>query len=145
MIYFTSGNMFDDGFLALVNPVNCVGSMGKGLALHFRERFPINYKAYKACCDMECLHIGEMLVVDDGDVTIINFPTKLHWRDPSEYQYIADGVIDLHAVINEYQFKSVAIPALGCGLGGLDWDIVRNMLVDTLGDLECDVVIYEPK
>ena len=108
---------------ALVNTVNTVGVMGKGIALQFKERFPMNFKIYKAACKKGEMLVGKMLVVKEntlnGEKLIINFPTKTEWFKKSEYSYIEDGLKDLAKVIEENKIKSIAIPPLGCGNGGL--------------------------
>lgn len=133
---------------ALVNPVNTVGVMGKGLALQFKVRFPGAFKAYAAACAARQIRVGEMFVTT-GETNeprwIVQFPTKEHWRNPSRLEWIRDGLVALRAVIQERQIRSVAIPPLGCGLGGLDWAKVRPMIEAALGDLPgVDVWLYEP-
>lgn len=150
MISFTKGDLLSSNAQALVNTVNTVGVMGKGIALHFKERFPYNFSVYEKVCKRKELAPGKMLVVRDsdmalGDRIIINFPTKVHWRNPSKYEYIESGLKDLVRVVKEYGITSLAIPPLGCGNGGLDWGIVRGMIEDAMEPLkDVDVSIYEP-
>lgn len=148
MIQFLQGDLLQAEAQALVNTVNTVGVMGKGIALQFKNRFPKNYKAYKEACKKGELKIGQMLVVKDGDLLhekfIINFPTKEHWKSPSKIEYIEQGLIALKEVIQQYDIRSVALPPLGCGNGGLDWNIVKAMIVDSLTDLNATVFVYEP-
>jgi O-acetyl-ADP-ribose deacetylase (regulator of RNase III) len=148
------GDIFESGAEALVNTVNCVGVMGKGLALEFKKRFPKNFKAYRDVCAEGLLHTGKSFVfmnrMYDAHATtpryIINFPTKQDWRDPSEYAYIAFGLNDLEAKIRNYGITSIAIPALGCGLGGLDWIKVKQLIIAKMCQIECvTVYLYGPK
>lgn len=149
MIHYVKGNLLESKAEALVNTVNTVGVMGKGIALQFREAYPENYRLYHNACRNNELRIGEMFVVEDSNLTsgskiIINFPTKTHWKFPSEYSYIAQG---LHALRKEIAFrhiKSIAIPPLGSHNGGLDWLQVKQMIENALGDLDCDIFLYEP-
>jgi len=150
MIEFKHGDILKADAEALVNTVNCVGIMGRGIALQFRKEFPENYKAYKAVCDRKELRPGAMLVYDlnrlENPRFIINFPTKRHWRGKSRIEDIRVG---LEALVNEISWRnirSVAIPPLGSGLGGLNWDEVRPMIqaaFQTLRDVQ--VMIYEPR
>ncbi|SEM26888.1 O-acetyl-ADP-ribose deacetylase (regulator of RNase III), contains Macro domain [bacterium A37T11] len=149
MIHYDSGNLLESKAEALVNTVNTVGVMGKGIALQFKNQFPHNFNVYeKACKDGE-IGIGKLLVTEDksllgGKKIIINFPTKTNWRKPSEYSYIEAGLIDLVRIINEKNIKSIAIPPLGAGNGGLDWNIVKSLLEKYLCGLNRDIYIYEP-
>lgn len=148
MIKFLKGDLLQSDAEALVNTVNTVGVMGKGIALQFKNKYPYNYKLYKEACKKGELKVGEVLVVKDGDILcekyIINFPTKEHWRSPSEISYIQQGLDSLKESIKEYNIKSIAIPPLGCGNGGLDWNIVKPMIIAALGDVEIDIHVYEP-
>lgn len=149
MIEFIKGNLLEAEAEALVNTVNTVGIMGKGIALQFRETFPENYKFYQKACKQGQVQIGKMLVFDNGQFVspryIINFPTKGHWRESSKIEDVEAGLVDLQNVICNYEIKSIAVPPLGCGSGGLDWNVVRPMIVDSLNQFE-DVIIliYEP-
>ena len=148
MIHFTKGDLLESSAEALVNTVNTVGVMGKGIALQFKERFPQNYMLYRNACKAGQVKIGEMFTTVeqtfDGRKTIFNFPTKTTWRRPSEYSYIEKGLVSLHDEIIRRQIKSVAIPPLGSHNGGLDWLTIRPMMVSALDDLDCDIYIYEP-
>ena len=149
MIHFTKGNMMTSSAEALVNTVNTVGVMGKGIALQFKEEFPKNFLAYKVACSSGELTPGKLLITKElnnngEEKTIINFPTKLHWRNPSRYEYITEGLAELVKAISEHNIKSIAIPPLGCGNGGLDWNIVKGMIEEALKDVECEIYIYEP-
>lgn len=145
MISYTKGNIFESKSVALVNAVNTVGVMGKGLALQFKKQFPENYKFYKAQCESKEFVIGQILSFEESDKLIINFPTKEHWRNASQYDYIEKGLIVLKELIEEKKISSIAIPALGCGLGGLDWDVVKQMIENKLlGLTETKIEVYEP-
>lgn len=149
MIQYVKGNLFESVAEALVNTVNTVGVMGKGIALQFREAFPINYKVYRKACQNKELNIGQMLVTEEtspqyGTKTIVNFPTKRHWRYPSEYSYISEGLSALKEEIKERGIRSIAIPPLGSNNGGLDWQRVKSMIEDELSDLDCCIYLYEP-
>lgn len=149
MIEYRTGNIFDCDAQAIVNPVNTVGVMGKGLALQFKKRFPENFAAYKSACKSGELRIGKNYLFEeaakDGSVrVVVNFPTKAHWRSPSKMEYIESGLEDLVTEIAEWEIKSIAIPALGAGLGGLNWVAVKDLIEEKLGDLDVSIFIYEP-
>ena len=148
MIRFTRGDLFASGCEALVNPVNCVGVMGRGLALQFRHRFPANYAAYRDACARREVRPGRCLVFDAGAGPprfVVNFPTKRHWRDRSRIEDIAGGLDDLARLLRRRGIGSVAIPPLGCGLGGLPWPAVRSLLLDRLASCpDVSIVIFEP-
>src|SRR5690606_33190457 len=150
MIRYVTGNLFDSDAEALVNTVNTVGVMGKGIALQFKKLFPTNYKLYKELCDKKEFKIGQLLVVTDhnvitGEKTIINLPTKKHWRSPSEYNYIEKGLTELLNVINDNQIKSIAIPPLGSGNEGLQWYKVKELIDEKLSEVKnCEITVYEP-
>lgn len=149
MIHYIKGNLFDSDAQALVNTVNTVGVMGKGIALQFREAFPENYRAYHNACLKKMLNIGQLLVTEETTLTtghkiIINFPTKTHWRLPSEYSYIEQGLKVLRDEIKQRNIKSVAIPPLGSHNGGLDWSRVKPIVESALSDLDCEIYLYEP-
>lgn len=147
MIELRQGNLFNSGAEAIVNPVNCVGVMGRGLALEFKERFPANFKAYQAACKSGRLRPGHLLVHSQtGDVKfIINFPTKDHWRGASKMSYIVDGLQALTEQLSAHQIASVAIPPIGCGLGGLAWPEVLEQIKKTFQPLAgLKVFVYKP-
>ncbi|QYO62607.1 macro domain-containing protein [Leptolyngbya sp. 7M] len=149
MLRFTQGNLLDADVEALVNTVNTVGVMGKGIALMFKEAFPSAFKEYAEACESGDIKVGQMHLVDRGALFnprfIINFPTKKHWRHPSRMEWISDGLEDLKRVIAEHQIKSIALPPLGSGNGKLEWTGVRQEIERVLGDLnEVDVLVYEP-
>lgn len=134
---------------AIVNTVNCVGIMGRGIALQFKNAYPANFKAYKAACDMEQVQPGRMFVFETGKFTprfIINFPTKRHWKGKSRIEDIEAGLISLAKEIEFRDIKSVAIPPLGAGLGGLEWGEVLPRIRAALRDIpDLQVTIFEPK
>lgn len=149
MIRFIKGNLLESDAEALVNTVNTVGVMGKGLALQFKEAFPNNYVLYRKACKEQKVQVGRMFITEDTDIfgkkkVIVNFPTKTTWRKPSEYAYIKDGLVDLRNQILTNHWDSIAIPPLGSHNGGLDWTQVKAMIVSALSDLECDIQIFEP-
>ena len=149
MIHFTKGNMMTSTAEALVNTVNTVGVMGKGIALQFKEEFPENFAIYQTACSSGNLIPGKLLITREInsqgiEKIIVNFPTKLHWRNPSKYEYIKDGLSELVKAISEHNIKSIAIPPLGCGNGGLNWNIVKKMTVEALESIDADIYIYEP-
>ncbi len=148
MIHYTQGNLLDTQCDALVNAVNTVGVMGKGIASQFKQRFPENYRQYADACKTGQVRTGQMFIteIDDflGPRWIVNFPTKQHWKNPSRQEWIRDGLQDLRLFIVAHQVRSVAIPALGAGLGGLSWPVVRELIEQTLGSLETDVFVFAP-
>ena len=149
MINFTTGNLLNERAEALVNTVNTVGVMGKGIALMFKDAFPDAFEAYAHACERGEVQIGKMHVVDRGGFFapryIINFPTKKHWRHPSKLDWIREGLINLKHVIRELGIKSVALPPLGAGNGKLNWDEVRPEIESALGDLDdVEITVFEP-
>lgn len=148
MIRYTTGNLLEAGTEALVNTVNTVGVMGKGIALQFAERYKSNLKTYQEACKAGRLHVGELLITTDADMhgerIIVNFPTKKDWKHRSSYAYIEDGLKALATAVRERGIRSVALPPLGCGNGGLRWEKVKPMIEAHLGGLDADIVVYEP-
>ena len=149
MIEFTKGNLLEAETEAVVNTVNTVGVMGKGIALMFKEAFPENFKAYEEACKSKNVTLGKMFVTQEhalfGPKWIINFPTKGHWRYPSKIKWIEEGLDDLCSVIRENKIKSIAIPPLGAGNGGLEWSDVRSEIESRLEGLhDVHVLVYEP-
>lgn len=128
---------------ALVNPVNCVGVMGAGLARQFRDKFPDNYVAYLKACENKSLVVGKVFPFRCGSKLIINFPTKKHWKNPSKLDYIKEGLPALKSTLELYRIKSVAIPMLGCGFGGLNWTDVKPLIMETFKDTKIELDIYE--
>ena len=149
MIKYLKGNIFESEADALVNTVNTVGVMGKGIALQFKKAYLNNYRAYVEACKRKEINIGELFVTKDSNLStgeryIINFPTKKNWRKPSEYSYIKEGLDDLVRVIKEKHIKSVAIPPLGAGNGGLEWEKVKTIIEDKLKNVSAEFFVYEP-
>ncbi len=148
MITYTQGNLIASDAEALVNTVNTVGVMGKGIALMFKEAFPDNYRAYQEACARGEVRVGRVFVVERQRLTgprwIINFPTKKHWRNPSKLEWVREGLKDLRRVISQHGIRSIAIPPLGAGNGGLDWAEVRPVIAAELADLDVAVTVYEP-
>lgn len=149
MIRFTQGNLLEAPVEAVVNTVNTVGVMGKGIALMFKERFPENCTAYEAACKAGELEVGRMFVTAgvelDGPRWIVNFPTKKHWRHPTKLEWIHSGLDALKQEIRDRGIRSIAIPPLGCGNGGLDWRVVRPLIEAAFRDVAgVEVVVYEP-
>ena len=146
---FIKGNLLNAETQAIVNTVNTVGVMGKGIALQFKERFPQNFLAYKAACKNNLVQTGKMFVFTESDLRgekiIVNFPTKEEWYRKSQYNWIEEGLKDLVNVIEERNIKSISIPPLGCGNGGLKWDKIKELMSQYLGNLiDVEVYIYEP-
>jgi len=148
MITFTQGNLLEARAEVLVNTVNTVGVMGRGIALMFKERFAENFRLYSAACKAKQVETGKMFVTEvnelDGPRWIVNFPTKQHWRAPSKLEWVTDGLQDLRRFLIEQKVKSIAIPPLGAGNGGLEWDEVREQIEATLGDLDMEIMVFEP-
>ena len=149
MIHYTKGNLLNSDANALVNAVNTVGVMGKGIALQFKNMFPNNFKLYSKACKNKELKVGQLLVSEDesllsGKKIIINFPTKTHWRFPSEYDYVEKGLVALEKVIKDQSIKSIAIPPLGAGNGGLDWNRVKKLIEKHLSEIDCEIFVFEP-
>ena len=147
MIESRTGSIFEDyGVDAFVNPVNCVGVMGAGLARQFRDRFPGNYASYRTACDNREVRRGRVFIYRALKPRfILNFATKRHWRACSRISDIETGLIDLVRIVEDNGIASLAIPPLGCGLGGLKWEEVRPLIVDAFDDLEdVTAVLYEP-
>ena len=149
MIETTRGDLLKADVDALVNTVNTVGAMGKGIALQFRRAYPDMFRAYQKACQAGEVQIGRMHVWETGFMTgprfVINFPTKRHWRGPSNMRWIDQGLVDLAATIRELGIASVAVPPLGAGNGGLAWAEVRRHIVSALADLDgVRVLVFEP-
>jgi O-acetyl-ADP-ribose deacetylase (regulator of RNase III) len=149
-IEYKTGNLLDANVEALVNAVNCVGIMGRGIALQFKKTFPANFEVYRQACDANQVQPGRIFVYETcfprNPKFIINFPTKRHWRDKSRMEDIKIGLLDLKAFIQLREIKSIAVPALGCGLGGLNWNEVRDQIELVLGGLEgLSLEVFEPQ
>ncbi len=149
MISYTTGNILDAEVEALVNTVNCVGIMGRGIALQFKKTFPENFKAYKQACEQGNVQPGRMFVFDVGELTmpryIVNFPTKRHWKGKSRIEDIQAGLVDLVRFVKSAGIRSIAIPPLGSGLGGLDWRDVKPLIAEALGAVDgVETIVFEP-
>jgi len=148
MIEYRQGNLLEADAEALVNTVNTVGVSGKGIALMFKEAFPGNFRAYEAASKAGTIPPGGLFITERYDMLgprwIINFATKKHWRNPSRLEWIKQGLAELRQEISARNIHSVAIPPLGAGNGGLDWAHVKPMIAETLADLDCNVIVYEP-
>ena len=149
MIEYRTGDIFTMDAEALVNSVNCVGVMGRGIALQFKNLYPANFKSYAAACEREEVQPGRMFVFETGQLTnpryIINFPTKRHWRAKSRIGDIESGMKSLVEEIRARNIQSVAIPPLGSDLGGLQWLDVRPVIEAALQELnDIRLIIFEP-
>jgi O-acetyl-ADP-ribose deacetylase (regulator of RNase III) len=149
MISYTQGNLLDARVEALVNTVNTVGVMGKGIALMFKEQYGRNFDLYAAACKAKKVKVGQMFVTETGELDgprwIINFPTKDHWKGNSRLDWVESGLEDLKRILRERKIRSVAIPPLGAGNGGLDWPTVKARIDVALSELEdVEVIVFEP-
>lgn len=149
MIELTRGNLLEAPVEALVNTVNCVGYMGKGIALQFKQAFPANFKHYETACHAGDVVPGKMMIHDNGGLVnpryIINFPTKRHWKGKSRIEDIESGLKALVADVERLGIRSIAVPPLGCGLGGLEWRVVRPMIEQAFAALpDVQVLLFEP-
>lgn len=151
MFEYVTGDLLSADVEALVNTVNCVGVMGRGIALQFKKSYPDNYREYVSAVKRDEVRLGKVFVHRTGMMTnpkfIINFPTKNHWKEKSRLGSILDGLDDLRNVLDRLQIRSVAIPPLGCGLGGLDWDEVRPAIESAIAPIadHTRVVVFEPR
>lgn len=149
MIEYKTGDITGEDAEALVNTVNCVGVMGKGVALRFKEAFPDNARAYARACERKEVEPGRMFVFETESLAnpryIVNFPTKRHWRGKSKMEDIESGLAALAEEARSRGIRSIALPPLGSGLGGLDWSAVRPRIEQALGGIEgVKIVVYEP-
>ena len=148
MIEYKNGDILREDVEAIVNTVNCVGIMGRGLALQFKNKFPQNFKEYQLACKNKEVQLGKMFVHQTGQLInpkyIINFPTKGHWKQNSKIEDISNGLDDLITIIEKYSIKSIAIPPLGSGLGGLDWNQVKKLIEEKLKNINCTIILFEP-
>lgn len=152
MIQFVTGNFFDYKADIRINTVNCVGAMGAGVALQFKNKYPEMNKEYVKACNDGTIQIGRPHVWtnsnffnEEENVIIINFPTKLHWKNPSEYEYVEKGLEWLSNFLTNHRGKTITVPALGCGHGGLDWNVVKKMIVKYLSEIEMNILVFEPE
>ena len=146
-ITIKSGDMFTTEAKVLVNTINCVGAMGKGIALIHKQRYPEQYESYRKQCEAKKIHTGKVYFwrgTSGGyDKDVLLFPTKDHWKNPSEISYIKTG---LQAFVEKYQkfgITSIAFPKLGCSNGGLKWEDVKPIMLEYLSDLPIEIEIWE--
>ena len=142
IVYMMNGDIFDSKCEVLVNPVNCVGVMGAGLALSFKERYQSMFSKYKSYCTQGLLSPGKIALIKEDTKRIMLFPTKEHYSKPSEMIYIQEGLAKLKGTYANKGIKSIAFPKLGCGLGGLDWNQVEKEIIYALGEENLLVEIY---
>lgn len=141
-IHYTTGDIFTAKTQVIVNPVNCRGVMGAGLALAFKQHYPEMFAAYVQDCQSGQLRIGQLTLYRASQPWILNFPTKDHWRNPAKLEYIEQGLQFFAANYRQLGITSIAFPKLGAGLGKLSWDNVRPLMENYLESLECEVIIY---
>lgn len=148
MLKFVEGDFFNYEADIRINTVNCVGVMGAGVALLFKNKFPEMFKDYSNACSKGIVKVGEPHVWFENDMfsklTIINFPTKIHWKNPSKYEYLEKGLVWLKKYLSDKENSTITIPALGCGHGGLDWAIVKDMITKYLGNLKANIYVFSP-
>jgi O-acetyl-ADP-ribose deacetylase (regulator of RNase III) len=142
-IKFIQGNLFNSECQTLVNTVNCVGVMGKGIALEFKNQYPDMFEIYKGYCYDDLMAIGVLYLYRSPNKWVLNFPTKVHWKLPSKMEYIEKGLEKVLEKYKEYKITSIAFPLLGCSNGGLDREKVLPLMNEYLSKLEIPVEIYE--
>lgn len=146
MVTYVKGNLFKSPAQVLTNTVNCVGVMGKGVALEFKNQYPKMFTDYKSRCNLDQVKPGIPYLWEDTKSQILNFPTKRHWRESSLLQDIIDGLKYLAENYDRMSIQSIAMPALGCGNGGLNWNDVKPQIDKYLGSIpDLDVYVYEPQ
>lgn len=152
MISYLTTSIFDSDCQTLVNPVNCVGVMGAGLAKQFKDRYPEMFEAYRRTCNKKALQPGDFIMwgghnfsEPEKNKRILCFPTKVHWLHPSRPEYIREGLKAIRYEYEDLEITSIAMPALGCGLGGLKWDEVKPLIEGILGDLPIRVDVHLPE
>jgi len=148
MIKFVGGDFFDYDADIRINTVNCVGVMGAGVALLFKNKYPNMFDEYFRACERNEVEPGKPYVWEENNMfskcTIINFPTKIHWKNPSEYEYVEKGLVWLRQYLLERNNSTVTLPALGCGHGGLEWDKVKEMIIKYLSEVNSKIFVFEP-
>lgn len=142
MIKYIRGNLFNSKMQTLTNAVNCVGVMGAGMALEFKNRYPRMFLTYKKMCDLRLLDIGKLHIHKEKSKWILNFPTKKDWQNPSKIEYIEEGLQKLVETYKEKGITGLAIPQLGCSNGGLNWNEVKPIMEYYLSQLDIPVEIY---
>lgn len=136
MFHYMNGSIFDSECEVIVNPVNCLGQSGKGLALQFKQRFPVAHKLFAVQARQGNIRPGEVFILRDfvrPFQAIVFFPTKLHWINPSRIEWIEEGLEDIVTKLFHSEYRSIALPKLGCGLGGLEWPVVESKILGILG------------
>jgi O-acetyl-ADP-ribose deacetylase (regulator of RNase III) len=146
----TDADMFSSSASAWINTINCKGVMGGGIALEFKKRFPLMFLDYKNKCNVNLLKPGRVYTyindtVDKGPLIILNVATKDDFRDPSKLEWVEDAIVSLTTTVQYYSIGSVALPALGCGLGGLNFKDVEALYRKYLTDSECNFEVYQPR
>lgn len=141
-IHYMQGDIFASTAQVIVNPVNCRGVMGAGLALAFKQRYPAMFATYVQACQSGDLRIGQLMLYRTSQPWILNFPTKDHWRVPAKLAYIEQGLQFFVINYRQMGIKSIAFPKLGAGLGGLSWSDVGPLMAHHLAPLNCEVTIY---
>lgn len=144
MIKYVQGDLLASRAQTLVNPVNCKGVMGKGLAKSFKVRWPQMFREYQEACRAGTVRPGIPLLYKDGDRQILSVPTKNDWKQPSTYEIVEAGIKSIREHLGSWGITSLAMPALGCGLGGLEWTKVRTLIEAHLSSLPIEIEIYEP-
>lgn len=145
MVEVMIGDMFKSNMEVLVNPINCVGAMGRGIALAFKNKYPNMYLKYREACYQGKVVPGKLYYyIQNGKVKVLNFPTKNHWKNDSEISYIVSGLDYFVKYYKKLGVKSIAFPALGCGNGHLSWDTIGPLMYRKLKDLPIDIEIYAP-
>lgn len=142
IVYKVDQDLFDSKMQTLTNTVNCVGVMGAGIALAFKNRYPKMFKTYKTLCNKKLLKTGLLQICKEGDKLILNFPTKEHWKNPSQMSYLESGLKKLVETYEDRGITSLAMPQLGCNNGGLDWNEVKPLMEKYLNQLNIPVEIY---
>jgi len=142
MIIEKNGDIFESNAEVLVNPVNCIGVMGKGLALQFKNKYPNMFVSYKKICKQNLLTVGKLQIIKEGNKRILNFPTKKHWKEKSEYEYIKIGLKKLKNNYKKLEISSIAIPMIGTGEGGLDKKEVIKIIKEILSDTDMEIELY---
>jgi O-acetyl-ADP-ribose deacetylase (regulator of RNase III) len=145
MIQFVQGNLFDSSAQTLINPVNCRGVMGKGLAKVFKDHWPEMFRQYQEACRKGAVRPGSPLLFKGKDRQILSVPTKDDWKKPSTYEIVEAGLKAIRERYRDWGITSLAMPALGCGLGGLEWSKVRPLIATHLADLPIGIEVYEPQ
>lgn len=144
MITYKTGNIFNSSAQVITNTVNCVGVMGKGLALAYKKQYPEMFNDYKTKCSEGQVNPGQPYLWENAEVQVLNFPTKRHWKQASLLSDVEEGLKYLANNYGQMGISSVALPPLGCGLGGLNWADVKNLINKYLGSIEdLDVYVYE--